>query len=415
MSASTANLAGTLIFLALGAHYRPYKDGLVSVLLVTGFYLFLAIGERIGRRFRVSSRRFGRIGEVLAAKPASRSILVVAFCVLSLLPISQALASGQSLGSQFRATWATNTVRQTSAQLIEMSTRTPTPAEALIAGVQRQLGGFWYLAMGVLIARRSRVLLPAYAIYMLGSLLTSGGFRSLILVNLLVPIICYLRINRTRMRLRTVVMLVLLAVAALVALDFLRYGRQGRVAQGDLLTRVDRTLRTDFAFGGLGIELGLSNPPSSAERGLSYLWRMAVLPIPRFLWAGKPASNPNQVFTEWATGRSYAEVGSIMLFTPLGEALFVFGYAGILIVPMLYGFITSALERAYATAPAYVGLQAQAIVWGFLAMRLTLYNLFSVLVVANFVLISILVTASYLLKRRRLRTRAPMAPVSYLT
>jgi hypothetical protein len=160
-------------------------------------------------------------------------------------------------------------------------------------------------------------------------------------------------------------------------------------------------LKTDFAYGGLGLKVGMAARPESLDRGIDYLVRMAVQPVPRGLWPDKPNINPNQVLTEFYFGRSLEDVGVVLLFTPLGEALFNFGFFGIVLVPFLYGFTAVLLERFYSTSKVYKGLLIQVYLWAFLGMRLTYANLFATLVAENFVLISMLVAATFFVARSR--------------
>jgi hypothetical protein len=94
-----------------------------------------------------------------------------------------------------------------------------------------------------------------------------------------------------------------------------------------------------------------------------------------------------------------------MLFTPLGEALIYFGYMGILVVPFLYGFMVVLLERLCLTSAAYLGLWAQVYIWAFVCMRLTFFNLFSVLIAANFTLLCMLFIGARLISKRRVARR----------
>jgi hypothetical protein len=165
---------------------------------------------------------------------------------------------------------------------------------------------------------------------------------------------------------------------------------------------VGRSLQTDFAYGGLGLEFATNARPASLAISLNYLERLVVMPVPRVLWPGKPVVDPNWEMTENYRGAFIDSVGSISLFTPLGEAVFYFGYWGLVIVPLLYGFTVSWLERLYSTSSAFSGLLAQVYVWAFLGMRHTFFNLFTALVVGNFVILVVLFLARlFWLPRRK--------------
>jgi hypothetical protein len=407
LSVSFANFAGTLIFVALGLQFDPYENAPLTILIGIGFYLFLALGEIAARYTPIDRRRYHRLGRLLAGSRRSRAVLSAGFIIFGLLPLVQFLVSGQSLADRALGTWAANTTVETSRKLIERAYGSVTGLEALLAGVQSQLLGFWYLSFGVVVHRKRRFLYPVLAAYAAGVFLMSEGSRSAIMVSLSIPVLIFLLSAEKTRRLRTIVVFGVLGVGILLSMDYLRTGRQGLEVQGSLQDRLERTLRADFAYGGLGLNLGLNNPPESMAQGIGYLMRTAVLPIPRVLWPAKPTSSPNQEMTERATGFSLAMYGSILLFTPLGEALIYFGYAGIVVIPFLYGFTTVLLGRLCLTSTVYVGLLAQVYIWSFLCMRLTFFNLFSVLIAGNFSLLCVLFLGAHLIPKRRVRRRGP--------
>jgi hypothetical protein len=401
LSVSFSNLAGMLIFVALGLEFDPYQDKSLTVVIGVAFYLFLVLGENAARVTPINESRYHRFGRLLAQRPWPRAVLTSSYIILGLVPLLQFLASGQSLADWALATWAADTTQETSRKLLERAYGSATGIEALLAGVQGQLMGFWYLSLGIVVSTKSRVLYPVLAAYSLGVFLTSEGSRSLLMISLLLPVLVFHLSADRAPRLRTIILFGVLGIGCLLALDFLRTGRQGLVIAGNLQDRIERTLRADFSYGGLGLNLGLNNLPVSMDQGINYVARTAVLPIPRVLWPDKPTSNPNQEFTERATGVSLATYGSILLFTPLGEGLIYFGYMGIVVIPFLYGFVTMLLERLCLTSTAYLGLLAQVYVWAFLCMRLTFFNLFSVLIAGNFILLCLLFVGAHLVSKRR--------------
>lgn len=225
--------------------------------------------------------------------------------------------------------------------------------------------GFWYLSAGIVMKKKSRWFYPIGLVNLFVSFLTSGGIRSLLAVSLLFPVLLFLFSSKELPRLQIILLFGLLSVGILLGLDILRNGRQGLVSEGSLQGRIARTLRADFAFGCLGLKLGLDNLSISPNQGINSLERLVTLPIPRVLWPDKPTANPSQEYTERATGLSYADFNSILLFTPLGEALFNFGYLGIIIIPVFYGFVTRFLERFYSASKVFSGLLAHVIYLGF--------------------------------------------------
>lgn len=415
LSASFANLLGTLLFIVLGFQLEPDLDRWVVIPIGIGFYLFLALGEYCGRHVPVDTQRYRRFGQMLISNPITNHSLTIFFVLFCFLPLFQVLASGQSISETFASVWSTNTAPMTSRNLVEMSGQSLSGQEALIRGVQTQLSGFWYLSLGILMVNKRKLLFPLFGIYIIGSFLTSGGFRSLLMVSLLLPVLLIWMSSEEQRpkwainpkpkkanRLFTIILIGVITVGLLVFLDWLRYGRQGRLSEGTVLDRLERTLRTDFAYGGQGLLFGINNMPDSPDRGLSYVERTIVLPIPRFLWPGKPTSNPNQEYTELVTGRSYQEYGSILLFTPLGEALFNFGYLGVILIPFIYGLLVALLEKIYSSSIAYRGLLVQTYIWAFLAMRLTFFNLFSTLIITNFILLLMLIVGARLISKRNI-------------
>jgi hypothetical protein len=439
LSASFANLLGTALFVVLGLQFERNIDAWIVISIGIGFYLFLAIGEYCARHVPLNTNRYKQVGQLLISHPIANYALLIIFIVFCFLPLFQVLTSGQSIRDVFASVWLTNTAPLTSRDLIEISSQSLFGREALIKGVQTQLSGFWYLSLGVLIIKKRSLFFPVFAIYLLGSFLTSGGFRSLLMVSLLLPVLLVLMSHETRgakrvngpgrtgavrsvrflsmnkptrskltngskrhgaIRPLKVLLIGVMIVGLLLFLDWLRYGRQGLVSEGTIFDRLERTLRTDFAYGGFGLQFGINNRPESMDRGIDYIKRTIVLPIPRVLWPEKPTSNPNQEYTELVTGRSYSEFGSILLFTPLGEALFHFGYLGIALIPFFYGFLVIILERIYSSSEAFKGLLVQAYIWAFLAMRLTFFNLYSTLVITNFVLILLLAVGARLISKQ---------------
>ena len=73
LSVSFANFAGTLIFVALGLQFDPYKNTPLTILIGIGFYLFLALGETAARYTPIDRRRYHRLGRLLAGSRRSRA------------------------------------------------------------------------------------------------------------------------------------------------------------------------------------------------------------------------------------------------------------------------------------------------------------------------------------------------------
>jgi len=398
-SVSFAMLAGTLLFVGLGLELDRYENLTLSVVIMVAFYVALVMGAHFARRLRFNGQGMHNLGEFLSRSFIFRYTVLTFFAIYALLPSFGVLISGQSFGQILRATWASDTQAATSQMLVETSLQSLSGINAFVNAVQVQLSGFWYLALGLALMIRSRLVFPVLAVYIFGTFLSGSSSRTIPMMALLLPFMIW-ALSARRPRFRGIVVLGMVGLALLLGMDYLVKGRQGEEAQGGIAQRVERTLRTDFAYGGLGLKLGMDAQPGSLERGIEYLVRIAVLPIPRVLWPSKPSTNPNQIFTEWYTERSLEEVRTIILFTPLGEALFFFGYLGIALVPFLYGFTAILFERIYSTSEVYKGLLIQVYLWAFISMRLTYFNLFEFLVVQNFVLITILVAGQHFMRNK---------------
>lgn len=408
VSVSFALLVGTILFIGVGLEFDRYDDVTLSVAIAVGFYIFLLVGERFARAVRLDEAGFRNVGDILVGNPLIRSGFLALFLIYALLPLLRVLVGGQSIGELLATTWASNSLGQLSETMLENTTRSASGFEALLDGVQRQLAGFWYLALGIaLVQWPRRVVFPILLIFMLGTFLTGSSSRTLPMMAASLPIMIWL-LSVKRPRLRNLVVLACIALLVLLALDVLVESRAGSAAEGSLGDRVERSLRVNFAYGGLGLELGMESRPDSPERGLDYLFRTAVLPIPRFIWPDKPISNPNQILTEAYTGQSIDTLGVVLLFTPLGEALFYFGYVGLALVPFLYGFTAILLERLYSTSRIFMGLLIQTYLWAFLGMRLSYFNLFSALIASNLVLL-LLLGATWFLTGIRYRRRVVSA------
>jgi hypothetical protein len=400
ISASFFMLMGTLLFVGLGLEYDRYENITLSIVIVVIFYIFLVIGERVARLIRLDERGFCQVGDFLVNSRLIRTGFLVLFVVYAVLPLARVLVSGQSVSQLLTATWASNSLDSLSQTMLENTTRSGTGLEALLDGVQRQLIGFWYLSLGVaLVSLRSQVVFPILVVYLLGTFMTGSSSRTVPMMAALLPIMIWLS-SAKRLRVKNILVAGAIALAIVISLDSLVMGRAGSVAEGTLGDRVERSLRVNFAYGGLGLQLGMLGLPDSPDRGIDYLIQTAALPIPRVLWPDKPSANPNQVFTEWYTGLTVENLGSLLLFTPLGEALFNFGYFGLALVPFLYGFTVTLLERLYSTSDVYKGLLIQVYLWAFVGMRLTYFNLFATLIAANFVLLFLLVAGRFLVRGR---------------
>lgn len=388
-SVSTVNLAGVLLYIALGLELRSLTEHLYGLLITIIFYLFLLLGEYLGQKFPLYENIFARLADWFRCD--FKFFFLAVFLIYSSLPLIQALYTSQPINEMIVNTWATYGIQERSARLVEWlyGQQSISGARAVLLALLRQSYGLWLLSIGIVWFYWRRTALLGLFLHLFGVFVTSGGARSPIFLDFgIIVILVFLSMTKGKTRFRHILIILFLFFAALLLNDALLLGRSGLFPSGTVLERIRRALYTDFAYGGLGIYFATSSRHASFETGLEYFLRLALLPIPRVMWPRKPILDPNWEMTEYFWGTSISEIGSITLFTPVAEALFYFGYVGLIIIPVLYGFTTTYLERIYSSSAVYFGLLAQVYLWTFLGMRHTFWNLYSALVVGNlFVLV----------------------------
>lgn len=393
ISVSTINLAALLVFIGLGLEYMYLTETYLGLFMVLVFYQFLLFGEYLGNLIKVNHISWSRLGNWFNRNFCARIIFFLVFWIYCLMPLVTVLIKGQSIPGLLANTWASYGVTDRATRLVEgiYARREENGTLALLRGIEQQLVGFWYLAIGIVWSLKPRMAIVGLLIYLFGQLLISGGARSGIFIAIgMIVILRFLSGGnevKSLFRWDRIILIFIIAIGSLLMLDYLLMGRSGLVATGTVSERISRVLQKDFALGGLGIDFATHTRPPTIETGVDYLFRLLTNPVPRALWPTKYIVDPNLEMTEQYTGMGIESVRTIYLFTPIGEALFYFGYVGLLIIPMMYGFLTTLLERIYRTSPVYGGLLAQVYVWAFLAMRHTFWNLWSALVVVNFLLL----------------------------
>jgi hypothetical protein len=415
ISASSANLAGVIFFVGLGLQFHNFGAFWEKFAILVSFYFFLVVGERTAMILPIGGNRFGRFGDFLIKNHIMQVTLLGLFTILTLFPAIALLAGGPSVLLRSLETWGTNNTASYNQSVVEYTYNlgNVSTIQAFVNGITAQFDGFWFLGAGIGSTTGFFMLYPLLILQAFMTLLTSGGSRTMFMISFLLPFMIWLlarqhaRISRRQMRKSIFLLLVLglLSIVSLISMDFLLQARKGEISSDDFGQRIERALRSDFAYGGLGLELGATAQPTF-ESGVNHLVRTIVQPIPRFIWSNKPTSNPNQDMTEWYTGVPYYIYGSIWLFTPLGEALFYMGYVGLFIIPFLYGLTTVFLERIYLQSLAYRGLLAQLYIWSFLSMRLTFFNLFSALVARNWLVLLFIFAGAILVSHKYKRTPA---------
>jgi hypothetical protein len=389
LSVSTANLAGVALFVLLGVVFQGGDDVWVKVGIVLLAYGALLIGETVGSRLRIDESRWRRAGAVIIEQRLARRALALFAVLYIALPLARTGSEGD-LATRIKDVWELGGAREYAEATVQQNYAQATRprGEAAAAGLRAQLPGLFLLAAGVIFARSRRL---AYIVLCadacLGFVFSFGG-RTGLMVGLGIPMVLFL--GRLRRRWGALVLGGAIALAALLLLGVLRQARSGGYTQASLPDQVMNTLSVDFAYGGLGLEFLHLDAGSSLRKGLVYLGRMVIMPVPRSFWPSKPIVDPNWEMTEAFFGGTLAGVGVLRLFTPLGEALFYFGKFGLFLIPFGYGLLGTSLERLYRASKAFSALFAQLLIWSFLCWRLTLWNLFGAVVVGNLTVLLLL-------------------------
>ena len=168
---------------------------------------------------------------------------------------------------------------------------------------------------------------------MLAFMAQSGG-RRIIVMMLGSAILTYLCVNRQRLRLRHYVVLAALVFAIVVFLDIMLAQRNVGFGQFSY-TRDDFTgLRVDDNFRALGETLR-AIPDNADFVGFNFLWFVIVRPVPRIFWPDKP--------TGWGFDLAHhlGEKGLSMTMSVVGESYMSFGWIGIAIGGLAFGWLAS--------------------------------------------------------------------------
>jgi hypothetical protein len=191
--------------------------------------------------------------------------------------------------------------------------------------------------------------LIALSAFFLGAVALQGYHRFMLILPLLYFVALYLQSQRRRWPTIPIVVAAFFLGLVFPRLKYigqaLQYGdTQEAIAQFSQVFVQDKKSYTDFAatedfldqFAG-----GLSLIDSNERKfwGSTYL-AIVTLPIPRAWWPDKPglADHMHEIST---SGRQYNIEGRI--FTYLGESYLNFGYAGLILIPAMMGYILTAL------------------------------------------------------------------------
>lgn len=402
LSVSSFNLAGVLIFIGLGMGDKSLNTpSLVRITIVIVFYIFLLLGEIASKNIKYSFNRFKRFGDYILHRSDLRYILNLIFVFFILSSIVNVISLGRSIGEIIHVGWMTNTLVERSESLIRYAySQKLVGMNALVSMVQGQMNGFWYLSIGPIVYHKPLLTYLFLIIYSFNIfLLNAGGTRSGFAIAIMVPILLFL--FSIKYKKLGIIILLITSIGIILLLNVTLLGRQGLVISTNFFESISRVLYTDFAYGGKALELASIAKQPTLEKGINYFIHLIGVLVPRVFWPSKPIIDPNWEMTKAFTGLTLYRGGTIFLFTPLGEALFYFGYFGLIIVPFLYGFTTTFLERIYSTSKCYWGLLAEVYIWSFLGMRHTYYNLFTALVVGKLVVIILIILLTSMLKSKK--------------
>jgi hypothetical protein len=383
VSVANANLLGVILFVMTGIALERRVDTVRGASTVLVVYCGVLVGGCVGSAwFSRAARRLAKGCETWTRRAgAGRRAAMFAAGFLAVGAVQLLRGPGGALGS-LGSVWKRDATAEYASGVIEANYAQANRSRfaSLLTAVTAQAWGLFLLASGV-VGTKSRPLL--YSLLFLGAvlqLLMSGGGRTPFFLAF--GILAAVFLGRFRRARAALVAMGLVGGIALLALGYLREGRSGQESDAGVLDQIGATIRQDFSYGGMGVTISDVHDGSLGEGGL-YLLRMGGVIVPRSLWPSKPIKDPNWEMTEAFVGAELRDAGSISLFTPVGEALFYFGWAGLIVVPLLYGILSSGMEQLYLRPDALEPLRAQTVVWTALAWRLTLWNLFSALVILN--------------------------------
>lgn len=402
LSASSFNLAGVLLFIGLGMEDNSLNTpSLVKITIVIVFYICLLFGEITSKNINCSFNKFKRLGDYVLHRSVLRYILNLVFIFYILSSIVNVFSLGRSISEIIYVGWMSNMQLERSRSLVRYAySRKLIGMEALINMISAQMKGFWYLSIGAIAYHKPLLTYLFLTIYSFSVfLLSAGGTRSGFAIGIMVPILLFL--FSTKYKKLGIIILLITSIGIILLLNITLLGRQGLAISTNFFESISRVLYTDFAYGGKALELATIAKQPTLEKGINYFIHLIGVLVPRVLWPSKFIIDPNWEMTEAYAGTTLYRGGTIFLFTPLGEALFYFGYIGLLIVPFLYGFTTTFLERIYSTSKCYWGLLAEVYIWSFLGMRHTYYNLFTTLVVGKLVMILSIILLTNMLKSKK--------------
>lgn len=402
LSISSFNLAGILLFIALGMGDNSLNaPSLVKIIIVIVFYICLLLGESASKSIKYSFNRFKRFGDYILHRSGLRYILNLVFVYFILSSIVDVFSLGRSLSEIINIDWRSNTLIERSGNLVRYTySQKLIGVKALANMIRGQMKGFWYLSIGAIAYHKPLLTYLFLIIYSFNIfLLCAGGTRSGFAIGIMVPILLFL--FSTKYKKLGIIILLITSIGIILLLNFTLLGRQGLAISTNFFESISRVLYTDFAYGGKALELATIAKQPTLEKGINYFIHLIGVLVPRVLWPSKFIIDPNWEMTEAYIRSTLYRGGTIFLFTPLGEALFYFGYIGLIIVPFLYGFTTTFLERIYSTSKCYWGLLAEVYIWSFLGMRHTYYNLFTTLVVGRLVVIILIILLTSMLKSKK--------------
>jgi oligosaccharide repeat unit polymerase len=201
--------------------------------------------------------------------------------------------------------------------------------------------------------------------------LGAGGTRSVLALCVCAPLSLYVRERlRSGFGLRRIIALAVAALAVLYVSSYLRAtrmkGLQEDVEEVALVYHgdVDMVGCTALAYDIFGINQEQPYYESAA-------WAVLVNPIPRWLWPTKPDSQIIIDFSWYDWGVDVTKVGGNSLPSMVGQSLLSWGWAGVILVALSWGFIAAQGDSAIRQTRSGWALISWALAtwWMFTAFR----------------------------------------------
>jgi oligosaccharide repeat unit polymerase len=201
--------------------------------------------------------------------------------------------------------------------------------------------------------------------------LSAGGARSVLALCVCAPLSLYVRERlRSGLGLRRVVSLALTAIAVLYLSSFLRASRMKGLQEETESVSLVYQEDVDFvAATALSYDIFRLNDEQPYNE--SAAWMILVNPIPRWLWPSKPDSEIVITYSWYDWGVDVSTVGGNSLPSMVGQSLLSWGWFGVILVGMSWGFMAAQGDSAIRELDAGWALVSWSLVtwWMFTAFR----------------------------------------------